>query len=125
MAGNFDNVSFDIGIGGFDGDSTADTHDGDPWYQRTYRGEEEDFSKKRESAQRLREQIRLALEGPQAPILEPALELVAEPGPEPIEARVDIGELVSQVELWKAVREAAQARARDIDDDDEIVLLLT
>lgn len=51
----------------------------------------------------------------------------AKEGPEPITERVDIGELVTQVELWRMVREAAEAyaaREMEIDEDDEEVLLL-
>lgn len=105
---------------------TRDTHDG-VWRQKTYRDDsdqEEGFRKKREERESLREQIRLAIEGPDAPVLVPALEGLSQEGPEPLEDRVDIGELVAQVELWKAVREAAEKSAQLFMDDEEVLLLL-
>lgn len=99
-----------------------DKHDG--WYQKVYRDGEDDFSSQKEAKERLREQIRLAVEGPDAPVLVPALEGLSQEGPEPLEDRVDIGELVAQVELWKAVREAAEKSAQLFMDDEEVLLLL-
>lgn len=85
------------------------------------------WEEQRQAKERLREQIRQAIDGPDAPIIAPALEQVAKRGPEPLAERVDIGELVAQAELWRAVREAATAYARRelaIDDDDEEILTL-
>ena len=94
-----------------------DTHDGGRRRRR-----DEEF---RQARIRLREQIRLAIDGPDADILAPALETVAAKGSQPLEERVDISQLVAQVELLKAVERAAFARYRqEIDDDDEDVLLL-
>lgn len=92
-----------------------DTHDGERKRRR--------YAEQKEAGERLRAQIRAAIEGPSAPILVPALERMAEAGAEPLEARVDIGELVAQVELWRAVREAAAKAARDDEDDVEVLLL--
>lgn len=99
--------------------TVIDTHDGE---RKRKRHEEQ-----RQARERLREQIRKAIDGPDAPIIAPALERIAQEGVEPLHTRVDIGELVAQVELWKAVKEAAFAyarREREIDDDDEEVLML-
>ncbi len=98
----------------------VDKHDG----ERKRRKWEE----QRQAKERLREQIRQAIDGPDAPIIAPALERIAQEGSEPLHARVDIGELVAQAELWRSVREAAMAYARReqaiADDDDEILMLL-
>lgn len=96
-----------------------DTHDGE---------RDKRYRQQKEAAERRREQIRRAIDGPDADILVPALERVATPGPEPLIERVNMGELLAQVELWRAVREGARAwgeRERAIDEDDEEVLLLT
>lgn len=95
----------------------VDTHDGARKRER--------WKKQKEERLLLREQIRRAIDG--EAFLAPALERIAEPGPEPLAERVDIAELVAQVELWRSVRLAAEkwgAEQRAIDDDDEDVLLL-
>ena len=100
--------------------STVDYHDGGKKRDKRYQ-------EQREAKERLREQIRQAIDGPDAPIIVPALERIADAGSAPLAERVDIGELVAQAELWRSVREAAQAyaaRERDIDDDDDEVLML-
>lgn len=97
-----------------------DTHDGDKKRDERHR-------KQKEAKERLREQIRAAIEGPSAPLLTTALERVAQAGPEPLVERVDIDLLYRQAELLRAIREAAEARAmywRLIDEDDEDVFLL-
>lgn len=97
-----------------------DTHDG---VRKRRRWEEQ-----RQARERLREQIRLAIDGPDAEILVPALERVAKPGPEPLAARVQIGDLIAQIELYRAVQRATyaahEARERSIDDDDDEILMM-
>ena len=93
-----------------------DTHDGERKRKR--------WKEQKDANERRREQIRLAIDGPDAPILVPALEALAEGGDAPLAERVQLGDLLAQVELWKAVREAAEKRARDLEDDDEEVILL-
>lgn len=98
---------------------TVDKHDGEKKRKR--------WEEQRQARERLREQIRRAIEGPDAPLITPALQTLAKEGPEPLAERVDIGELVAQVELWRAVRKAAEeyaARERAIDSDDEEILML-
>jgi len=84
-----------------------------------------EYEEKRKANERLRTQIRQAIEGPDAAIVIPALERVATQEVGALAERVDIGELVAQVELWRLVQAAAAAyaaRERAIDEDDEEVL---
>ena len=96
---------------------TVDKHDG-----QKKRNEE-----RKQAGERLRAQIRMAIDGPEASTIIPALETVAAQGPGALELRVDMDELLRQVEVWRAVRAAADAyarREREIDEDDEEVLTL-
>jgi hypothetical protein len=95
---------------------TIDRHDG-----------ERKRKQQKEARERLRSQIRMAIDGPEAPTVIAALERVAEQGPGALELRVQMDELLQQVEVWRLVQAAAAAYVRqeqDIDEDDEEVLTL-
>jgi hypothetical protein len=96
-----------------------DTHDGGRQKRR--------LASQKEARERLRAQIRQAIDGPQAQFIIPALERVAATGDGDLAARVDIGEVLAQTALWRSVLEAADAyaaREAEIDADDEEVISL-
>ena len=85
------------------------------------------FRGQRERGARLREQLRVALEGPQAA----AVRALVEPQPvdatEALHERVDIEALAQSVvaQVQGYYRAAIEAREREIDaDDDEVLMLL-
>ena len=106
-SGAFDTGAFDAGAYDFGGAPppvivVIDTHDGERKRRR-----DEEFKQARE---RLREQIRIAIDGPDAPELSPQLEAIAVESKAPLELRVDLDELVNQIALLNAVRQAAQVQ---------------
>ena len=92
-----------------------DTHDG---IRKRKRWEDQRLAR-----ERLREQIRAALDGPQATALAPKLEAKAQSGERGLEWRVDLDMLVADVVLYGEVL-AAAAREAEIDFDDEDVMML-
>jgi hypothetical protein len=88
-----------------------DTHDGGR--QRRH------FKGLRKARERLREQIRFALEGPQAVELREALEPVATDSGIPLEARVDVGRL-TEAQYQKIITAYEAYR----EDEEEVEMLL-
>ena len=84
------------------------------------------FRQKRETNARLREQLRVALEGPQAVAVRALVEPQPVDTPAPLHERVNIealaDEVVSRVQGY--YRAALEAKAREIDEDDDEVLML-
>lgn len=109
-----------------------DTHDGGK--------REKEWERQRRAKEQLRAQITAALEL-HTEVAAP-LERIAQPGPEPLEHRVDLNALLADIELSRAVRTAAAAQANTrlrerqaaeyearrrawiAQDDEEVLLLL-
>ena len=96
----FDSNAFEFGVAAI---VVIDTHDGERKRRR-----HKEFKEARE---RLRAQIRFAMDGPQAEEILPELERIAEPAPwKPIEQRVRFEDLLEEVGLVAQIREAARQR---------------
>ena len=131
--GNFDNVSFDPNLGGFDCDFITDYHDGtgEPWHQRTYRDEKDEIeariSEYREQRTRLRADIVAAIDGPAPqPVLEALAEHAAEDGPAEAGESLDFGALLADMATLRALAAFAlrEARLRDEEDDEDVTALI-
>lgn len=128
MSGNFDAASFDGSVGGFDTDASVvvfDTHDG---FDERRKKRIDEY---RQYHDKLRQDVRLALEGPKAEEVRKELE----PYSAPVESRpfwesVDIeriaGRIASFVYLRMEMARIEQERRYQamLDDDDDDVLLL-
>jgi len=134
--GNFDNVSFDGNLGGFDVDSITDYHDGKPWHQRIEKSEVDARAKLyRSSRERLREDIVFAMDGPaEGEVLDV---IRSELEPEDFakfgvpDYEPELKSLLSQTEaLRKIARAVLEEHARieyemaEQDDEEAIMLLL-
>lgn len=101
----FDSTAFEFG-GAAPVVVVIDTHDGERKHRR-----HKEFKEARE---RLREQIRIAMDGPQADEILPELEKISAPAKpwkrEPIEQRVRFEDLLEEVGLVAHIREAARQR---------------
>jgi len=91
----------------------------------------EGFRRRREARARFREQIRLALEGPQAEELRTILEPLPVDSVQPLYERVDLDalttEMRSTINIYyeaAAIAKEVTAKARQAEEDDEDVLLL-
>lgn len=85
------------------------------------------FRGRRETNARLREQLRVALEGPQAVAVRALVEPQPVDTPSPLHERVNIEALADEVvaKVQGYYRAALEAKAREIDaDDDEVLMLL-
>lgn len=98
--------------------------------QRKKRSEKRDKDF-REAQERLREQIRFALEGPRAEEVRLELEAIAEPQKAdsvyvPLVDRIDVEALIARVELRIKIEDAARhaAKMQEIDEDDEEIFSL-
>jgi hypothetical protein len=100
----------------------------DAWKKRRKHEILAEFKQIRDARERLRAQITLALEGPEAPLVRDVLERhpakAAQAGQD---AGIDLEELLSNIrdlrKILYAASQAAEARARD-DDDDDVFLLM-
>ena len=133
--GNFDSVSFDGSVGGFDVDavSTTNTHDGVD--EHSYRRAKDALSKQekafKSAKERLREVIARAWDGPQAETPQAAeVRAIAAPHVERLESgalRIDEAALHKHrkelLAFHAALRSEYQRRV-SIDDDDEDVMIL-
>ena len=134
--GNFDGVSFDGSVGGFDVDavSTIDTHDG--FDEDVYRRAKESLSKQdkafKSARERLREVIERAWDGPQEEPAPLAAEVraIAAPHVERLESgalRIDYESLAKHRRELLAFENALRAefeRRMAIEADDEDVMIL-
>lgn len=96
------------------------------------------FKNERERKERLRKHIRIALEGPQAPEVRQTLEPEPSDSAKPLHERIEvealsdeqiirIGEYYRAALAYRAkleLQSAAEARQREIDEDDDEVMLL-
>ena len=133
--GNFDSVSFDGSVGGFDVDevATTDTHDG--FDEHAHRRAKEALAKQerafKSAKERLREVIERAWDGPQAETPQAAeVRAIAAPHVERLESgalRIDEAALHKHrkelLAFHAALRSEYQRRV-SIDDDDEDVMIL-
>ena len=135
-AGNFDSVSFDGSVGGFDVDAVvndADTHDG--FDEHSHRRAKESAAKQekafKSAKERLREVIERAWDGPQAE--EPAaveVRAIAAPHVERLESgalRIDYDALHRHRKELLAFHDALRSeyqRRVSIEEDDEDVMIL-
>ena len=134
--GNFDSVSFDGSVGGFDVDaavSTTNTHDGVD--EHSYRRAKEAIAKQekafKSAKERLREVIERAWDGPQADTPQAAeVRAIAAPHVERLESgalRIDEAALHKHrkelLAFHAALRQDFERRIA-IDEDDEDVMIL-
>lgn len=127
--GNFDNVSFDIGIGGFDGDS-GDTHDG--WKRQRVEYGPDDLDDQireyRAKKDKLRSDLMAVIAGPQAEEAREVLAEVPAPADTPIEDfEPRMAGLLAESSLLREIARLAMAehqRLLDEDEDDVLALVL-
>lgn len=115
----FDTNAFSTGAFDFGVTVVIDTHDD---------GRDEYNRKIKEARERLREQIRLAVESPQAQAVVSALESIAIPQRTdslfvPLAERVDMDKFFAEVALQQRLDRVAALRAQQIDDEEAMLLL--
>jgi len=130
MNGNFDAQSFDGSVGGFDTDGGTvvvfDTHDG---FDERKKKRIEEY---RAYHDKLREDVRRALEGPKAEEIRKELEPYAKPTEsKPFWETVDIEGIAGRIAGFVALRmeiarieHERQYQAMLEDDDDDVLLLI-
>ena len=109
-------------------DSTCglDTHDGDPSEIRKRQRERD--KEIRAERERLREQLRYAMEGPAVEDVAEELAEIAMPQADDARLRaphelIDVDRLMARLDLRMRIEAMAEARRREEEDDDDMLLL--